>query len=474
MIATNIRRLLSSEAAELASELRELGLQQDPQVVFRRSLDLARALNTVGTEVLSGGLRADSPPVVLRRLCEELGATYVKLGQFVASSPTLFPPEYVSEFQKCLDSTPSMPWSVVRPLIEKELGRPIDSVFASVAQTPLAAASIAQVHAAKLLTGEDVVIKVQRSNVQDSLRADLDLLYGCVRVLQLFGLATADLSEIIGTLREAIFEETDFLQEAKRTTEFAAFLARSEEQSAGVTVPKVYPQASSQRILTLERLYGVSMADLEAVREYVPQPELALITALNTWVLSVLTNEWFHADVHAGNLLVLKDGRVAFIDFGIVGSLPTKTSYAMLEFVKAFPTGDMAGVASSLAQMGFVKEGEVDIPAFAKDLKEVLDSIDDVTQEGGVVTGVDETQLNRLVASVGKVAAGYGIRFPREFALLIKQVLYFDRFTRILAPGLDIMKDSRVVMNRPPPEAQSDAGTARDAMAMALSDDMLN
>jgi predicted unusual protein kinase regulating ubiquinone biosynthesis (AarF/ABC1/UbiB family) len=373
----------------------------------------------------------------------------VKLGQFVASSPTLFPPEYVTEFQRCLDQTSPMPWREVRLQIESELGRPLDRVFASVSQTPLAAASIAQVHAATLRTGEDVVIKVQKRGVQDSLRADLDLLYGVARVLQLVGLVTAELTDIVSTLREAILEETDFVKEAERTTQFREFLDRSPQLADSVTVPKVYPQASSRRVLTLERLYGVSLTDLEVVRKYQPEPELALITALNAWVLSVLTNKWFHADVHAGNLLVLHDGRVAFIDFGIVGSIPEKTAIAMVEFVRAFPEGDSVGIASALAGMGFVKEDEVDIPAFSRDLREVLQSLDDVTGEGKTAGAIDDTQLNRLVASVGKVAAGYGIRFPREFALLIKQVLYFDRFTRLLAPDLDVMNDERIAMNQP-------------------------
>jgi len=131
-----------------------------------------------------------------------------------------------------------------------------------------------------------------------------------VRIWQLIGLATAELTDVVGTLRDAIFEETDFTKEAQRTVQFRQFLERSPQLAGSVTVPKVYPQASSRRVLTLERLYGVSLADLEVVRQYVPEPELALIVALNTWVLSVLTNEWFHADVHAGNLLVLRDGRV--------------------------------------------------------------------------------------------------------------------------------------------------------------------
>ena len=333
-----LQRLTSKEAQALQKELFELALEQDAQVVFRRSLDLARAVRTVSSEAVASAVANNaSTPLLLRRLCEELGATYVKLGQFIASSPTLFPPEYVAEFQKTLDQTPAMPWGVVKPLIEEELGRPLEEVYASVEQTPLAAASIAQVHAAKLKTGEDVVIKVQKRGVQGSLRADLDLLYANARVLQLLGVVTSELSDVVGTLREAILEEIDFKLEATRTEQFATFLSGSPELAGLVTVPRVYRQASATRVLTLERLYGVALADLESVRKYAPQPELALIVALNTWVSSVLTNEWFHADVHAGNLLVLTDGRVAFIDFGIVGSIPRKTANAMLDFVRATP-----------------------------------------------------------------------------------------------------------------------------------------
>jgi len=211
-------------------------------------------------------------------------------------------------------------------------------------------------------------------------------------------------------------------------------------------------------VLTLERLYGESLTDLDAVRAVSSNPEGALIVALNTWVLSVLTNEWFHADVHAGNLLVLRDGRVAFIDFGIVGSIPETTASAMIDFVRAFPAGDMNGVAAALAQMGFTDQ-DVEVEAFARDLREVLSSVEAVDAEQVAAGMVDETQLNRIVASVAKVASSYGIRFPREFALLVKQVLYFDRYTRLLAPELDILSDERLSINRPPAPSK-DTGDA--------------
>merc|ERR1719261_2407408 len=444
-----LKRLASPETQKelfsLSNELSKLALQQDPQVVVRRSIDLALAVQTVTAEnIRNNGLApptVEAVPLLLRRLFEELGATYVKLGQFIASSPTLFPAEYVAEFQKCLDATPPMPWEVVKQVVEEELGRPIGSMYKHVERTPLASASIAQVHAATLVSGEEVVIKVQKVGVQASLRADLDLIFATSRVLEIL-LPTqegfeqkGELSEIVGEIRRAILEEVDFKLEAQRTAQFADFLLGRPELQGAVTVPRVYPSASAARVLTLERLYGTSLTDLEAVRAYSSTPELALITALNTWVSSVLYNQWFHADVHAGNLLILKDGRVAFIDFGIVGAIPPATASAMLDFVRCYATQDLNGIAAALAQMGFTKEG-LD-SAQAMPIEELQEGV------------LDETQLNRLVASIAKVADGYGIRFPREFALLVKQVLYFDRYTRLLAPDLDILADERLMSNMP-------------------------
>lgn len=449
-----LKRLNSDEGRKLQRELLELATKQDPQVVIRRSLDFARSLRTVGTEAakdLSSGKELKAPRV-LKRLCEELGATYVKLGQFVASSPTLFPPEYVQEFQSVLDSTPPMPWRVVRPMIEAELGKPLSAVYSSVEETPLAAASIAQVHAARLKSGEDVVIKVQRKGIQGSLRADLDLLYANARTLQLLGVVTDELADVVGVLRDAILEEIDFKLEATRTEQFADFLDRTPDLKRLITVPRVYRSASASRVLTLERLYGVPLADLESVRKYSESPELAMIVTLNTWTTSVLTNEWFHADLHAGNLLMLTDGRVAFIDFGIVGSIPKRTADGMMKFVRAFPQNDMRGVGEALTDMGFTKElDEASAAAFGRDLQEVLDSVQSMPPAQVAAGDIDETQLNRAVAAVGRVASNYGIRFPREFALLIKQVLYFDRYTSLLAPELDVLNDERLAMNRGPP-----------------------
>jgi hypothetical protein len=181
-----------------------------------------------------------SIPVALRKLFERLGATYVKLGQFVASSPTLFPKEYVLEFQKCLDATEPLPWDVIKRVIETELG-PISKTFASIDQTPLASASIAQVHAAKLKTGEDVVIKVQKPRIDESLKADLSFIYVASRVLEFLqpDWERTSLSAIAGDIRSSMLEELDFEKEATNVEEFRQFLAENNLLKVA-TAPRIY------------------------------------------------------------------------------------------------------------------------------------------------------------------------------------------------------------------------------------------
>ncbi|CBN79883.1 conserved unknown protein [Ectocarpus siliculosus] len=304
-----------------------------------RSSQAARATASTAIDValnVLGGVRdgtgpvetlKKSPPSVLRKLCERMGATYIKVGQFIASSPTLFPADYVKEFQKCLDKTDNIPWSTMRPIIEKDLGKRITEVFSSINTVPLASASIAQVYAATLKTGEDVVIKVQKPGVAEVLKTDLGFMYITSKLVELVNPMFASrlsVSDIVGDIRSSMLDELDFKKEAANQEVFRTFLKESGIDHE-VTAPKVFPEASTERVLTMERLYGVPLTDLEGIQKVSKNPEATLISALNTWTLSVMNCDFFHADVHAGNLLVLEDGRVAFIDFGIVGRFSPDT-----------------------------------------------------------------------------------------------------------------------------------------------------
>ncbi|HEX4940072.1 MAG TPA: AarF/UbiB family protein, partial [Candidatus Kapabacteria bacterium] len=241
-----------------------------------RIAQTTRVLAQTGIEWLKG----DRPPTpkLLRQTFERLGTTYIKLGQFIASSPSIFPDSYVEEFQLCLDKTTPIPFHIMKRVMEKEMGKSLETIFAEIDPVPLASASIAQVYAAKLVTGEDVVVKVQKPGVEDVLLTDLNFLYVGAKVLEYFvpNLSMASLSAIVEEIQKGMLAECDFYQEAANIEAFQKFLRETGNDQA--VAPKVFKQASTMRVLTMERFYGVPFTDLESIQHIVEDPEAVLIT----------------------------------------------------------------------------------------------------------------------------------------------------------------------------------------------------
>lgn len=392
-----------------------------------------------------GWLRGERPPTpqLLRQTFERLGATYIKLGQFIASSPSLFPEAYVTEFQHCLDKTSPLPFSIMRNVLEQELKRPLNEIFAEIDETPLASASIAQVHAARLVSGEPVVIKIQKPGVEKILLTDLNFLYFSARVVELLfpKLKFASLSAIVAEIQACMMEETDFYKEARNIQEFNEFLQRTGNDAA--IAPKVYEHASSLRVLTMERFYGVPLTDLETIRKYTRDPAGTLVTAMNTWFSSLMLCGSFHADLHAGNLMVLTDGRLGFIDFGIVGRINPETWEATNAFVESLTDGDFHKMADSMTRIGMTKR-VVDVAALSQDLEKLYSTVTTVDPEHVLNGAVNDNEINRIMLDIVAVGERHGIRFPRAFALLLKQILYFDRYVKILAPDMNVFADDRI------------------------------
>jgi len=403
----------------------------------------ARILSTAGISWILG----DRPPTpqLLRETFEKLGTTYIKLGQFIASSPSVFPDEYVEEFQKCLDSTPPVSFRIIKKLLAEELDKPIHEIFSEIDPQPLATASIAQVHAARLITGEDVVIKIQKPGVQNILLTDLNFLYVSARILELIApnLSMASLSDVVEEIQKGMLEECDFYNEAQNIEDFNDFLRETE--NVDVTAPKVYKHASSLRVLTMERLYGVPFTDLDSIKGYVKDPQFVLITAMNTWFASLLLGKSFHADVHAGNMMVLKDGRIGFIDFGIVGQIKQDTWSSVANFIQSITDGDYYGMAESMLGIGITKE-EIDIDALAGDIEKLYQTMDQVTATPPNQGPLNDKDVNKAMMDLVGIGKRYGIHFPREFALLLKQILYFDRYVQLLSPDQNLYSDERLIM----------------------------
>lgn len=387
----------------------------------------------------------ERPPIprLLRQTFERLGATYVKLGQFIASSPSLFPAEYVNEFQYCLDKTEPLPFAIMKAVLESELKRPLSEVFSEIDEIPLASASIAQVHAAKLLSGESVVIKIQKPGVENTLLTDLNFLYFAAVLMEraLPKLKFASLSGIVSEIQACMMEEVDFYKEARNLEQFREFLRKTGNTQA--TAPRVFPEASSLRVLTMERFYGVPLTDLETIRKYTRDPAGTLVAALNTWFSSLMLCESFHADLHAGNLMVLTDGRLGFIDFGIVGRIAPETWSATMAFIESLSDGNFNKMAESMSVIGMTKR-KVDQELLARDLEAIYGAATQVDPEQVINALANDNEINKLMLDIVAVGERHGIRFPRAFALLLKQILYFDRYIRILAPDMNLFDDDRI------------------------------
>ncbi len=381
---------------------------------------------------------------LMRETFEELGSTYIKLGQFIASTPSLFPRDYVEEFQKCLDQTPVLPFSYIRGVLEEEFaGQDLNEIFQSIDETPLASASIAQVHAAVLKSGEDVVLKVQKPNVETILYTDLGVVHLATKMLEkaIPKVKFASLSDIVDEIRTRMVREVDFIEEAQNLEDFKNYLNVSQNRYA--TAPKVYHQLSTRRVLVMERLYGVSLTDLDVVRQYAKDPSQVLIAAMNTWFGSLMMCKSFHADLHAGNLMLLRDGRIAFIDFGIVGQLQPDVWAACIRFMDALQHTNYHDMANNMLQMGMTDQ-DIDVELLAQDLERLFSGV--LLADPQQILSSNPADLNDIMLDMVGVGERHGIRFPRDFALLFKQMLYFDRFMRILAPYTDIYSDNRLKM----------------------------
>lgn len=417
-------------------QLAELGV--------RGSLRLVQTFVAVYPKALRWLYRWSPPsPVEMRELFEKLGVTYIKFGQFIASSPSIFPKAYVDEFQKCLDQTPAIAFSKIKVIIEDDLGKPVDRVFSQIDPVPLASASIAQVHAARLVTGEDVVVKVQKPGVLETLTTDMNAVYLLTRLFEMIipNLDRGSVADLVEEMYQAMLDECDFTKEADNLLHFGRYLAKT--ANTAVVAPRPYLHASNQRVLTMERFYGIALTDLDALEASGHDAAQSLFNAMNTWFASLTQCDFFHADLHSGNLMLLNNGCVGFIDFGMVGRIRPDIWEATFKLFMAVNTQDYRAMAQSLLAVGFTRQ-QVDVEALARDIEKLFRRLD--TMDPAYLLGSDENEpdgVTNLMTELGDIAKSYGIRFPRSFTLLLKQFLYFDRYMDLLAPGVNLFGDDR-------------------------------
>ncbi|HVM39327.1 MAG TPA: AarF/UbiB family protein, partial [Acidimicrobiia bacterium] len=394
---------------------------------------------------------------------EELGPTYVKLAQLVASSPGLFPPVLSDEFRACLDEVPPVTYEEIRRTIVEELGAGPEQLFSEFDREPLASASIAQVHAATLPDGSEAVVKVQRPGIRTRLESDLRILMLVARILGRTSVhgRMANPVAVVEDFAATLSEELNFVNEGRSMEHFEANL-RSFGDNERVRVPTVHWRFTTPRVLTMERIHGYNIDDLAGLGQTGWDLAGALKTGVRAWMEAALEHGFFHGDVHAGNLMLDTDGHVVFLDFGIMGRLDARTRHIVRQGLPALLVhGDFEAVAKAIYEMGAVLK-PADLDQSARDIAEIVEPV--------LGQPLSEISYGEVLVDIIRIGTRYDVRLPRELVLVAKQMLYFERYAKLMAPDWAILNDPDLIgflfeTIEGPPDVES--GTTRIPPATA-------
>ena len=369
-----------------------------------------------------------TPAERMRMAFEELGPTFVKLGQVLATRPDLVPEDFVEEFKKLHDQVASLPFSDIERVLEMQFGTDIHSVFRDIDRQPLAAASIAQVHSATLIDGTEVVVKVQRPGIERLIADDVSILYYLADLLQKY-VAEARPFNPVGIVDEffrALEFETNFIIEANNIRRFQ----ENFRNDPTVKIPRVYFEYSGRKVLVLEKLQGIPLSQ-RASLEQVGIDRMAIMRiGLRAYFKQVFKDGVFHGDLHAGNLFILPDGRIGLIDFGIVGRLNRRTQDAIANMFVSLYTEDYERLAYEYVELAPYNE-TINVDEFAKDLKNLL-----APHFGLSMKNVDLGRL--LMASTG-IAAKHRLVLPSELMLFFKSIVTVESMARLITRDFNLL-----------------------------------
>ncbi len=395
-------------------------------------------------------------PQRLRMAMEELGPTFVKLGQLLSTRPDVLPRAYTDEFRKLQDEVPALPVEEIKRQIERQLGRPIEEICLEFSLEAIAAASIAQVHRARLRNGDEVAFKVRRPGITRTVETDIDILMGLAHLVEQHVPAVANYDPVglVKEFRRTIRREMDFNREGHTIERFAANFAGDPT----VYVPKVYWEHSGETVLTMEYIAGIKVTEFKELTDRgFDLKELAQRGA-KSFLKQVLEHGIFHGDPHPGNIFVLPDHVICMLDYGMVGRLSPELKQQLIDLLEALLHRDVERIISQLLYSGELTD-DADLKSLRRDLHEFIEDYYDIL--------LQDLRVGRLLTDFIEILTQHRIRFPADFMLLGKALITMEGLGRQLDPEFNMIDHMRPYVEQLVRERFSAGGLSREALRVA-------
>jgi len=438
---------MSSVLWETLNAARDLGRLHDiASILIRygfsdivRRMGMANALERAG-KVLHwkevGELARLEQPERVRRALEEMGPTFIKLGQILATRMDLFSPEWIAEFEKLQDRVPSVPFAQIRQQLQEDLGATPEEVFAELIPEPLAAASIAQVHRAHLQDGDEVIVKVRRPGIRPIVEADLRLLQRLAKIVEAESPEMSRLRprEVVRQFTLSLRRELDLAAECRNAERIASnFTAHPE-----IVIPKVYWEWTGERVNVQKAISGIPGRDLEAVNQAGLDRKILAQHGAQAVLKMILEDGFFHADPHPGNVFYLPENRIAFIDFGMVGRLSFDRRTQVVDLLHGLVETEVDSVVEIL--LDWTGGAEIDRDSLKLEIDGLID------QYHGAP--LKELNISTMLSDLTTLLRDYHLALPPDLTLLIKALISLEGMGRQLDPEFDIVTEVSPFLRR--------------------------
>lgn len=376
----------------------------------------------------------------MRLVCEELGPTFVKFGQILSNRSDLLPEELVIEFAKLQDEVPPFSGEEAREMLEKELSKSLDVLFAKFEAEPFASASIAQVHKAVLNNGEVVAIKIQRPNIEAVIIEDIRVMYTVAGILErrFPSIKAFDPIGLVRNFEESILKELDFIHESINAQRFYHNLV-NDPKPVGAVCPKIYQEYTTKRILTMEFVKGTKISNYDGILELGHDRKDIGSKLARSYAKQVFEYGFFHADLHPGNILVMPNGDLCFLDFGLMGSIMQRDIEMFGRLFTSVQDKDIKRIISSLQQMS----GEFTV----KNMHDLEFAINEFVQSYSV-TSVHQNEMSYVLLELRDIIVKYGLKVPSHFFLLARSMVTVEGVIHNLDPDIDLLELARPYMRR--------------------------